>query len=922
MPKIPSKKGSAAAPEPEPAAPVAIADTAEGKRMSEAGGIRYGPEEGGPWYDWGPYLSERAWGTVREDYSENGDAWRSFPYEHARSRSYRWSEDGLAGIGDILQDMCFSVALWNGRDSHLKERLFGLTGHQGNHGEDVKEYYWYRDATPSHSWMRWRYHYPQGAFPYDDLVDTNAKRDRTQPEYELMDTGIFDEDKFWQVDVDYAKAGYSDIYIRIRVTNHGPDADTIHVLPHLWYRDTWSWGRRHKRPELRHVTRDNGSGTIVGEHWRAGIYHLDAASEPHGKYPSPLFCENETNGPALFEGAEATTRFPKDGINDHVVAGAETVNPELVGTKAAWWYSFEVAPGDTVELRLRLWSPTSGDPRNPEWASKTFEETFATREHEADEYYKALAPTNRSAEEISVMRQAFAGMIWTKQFYRYDVSQWLDGDPNEPPVPPGHKTVRNSGWRHFDAYDVLTMPDAWEYPWFAAWDLAFHTVVFAHIDPEYAKYQLHLMLREWYMHPNGAIPAYEWSFDDRNPPVHAWAALRVYEIEGEKDDEFLAVIFNKLLINFTWWVNRVDAKGNNVFEGGFLGLDNIGPIDRTHVPSGCRIEQADGTSWMAFYCLTMLRIALRLSRNTPSYRPMMLKFLQHFAEITDGITQAGMWDYEDGFFYDQLVKTNEDTEEKIPLRVKSIVGVIPVLAGAYLETASKDYTANAERIERRLSQFLRRRGLDSSETNRAGFVYRTDEADGSSKVLLTVVDPDRLRRVLMEVLSEDSMLSPYGIRSLSRRHLNDPFSVTVGDQEFRVDYEPAESSTSMYGGNSNWRGPVWFPINHLVIEALERNWMYLGDDFKIEFPTGSGTMMDLREVVHQLRQRLINLFLPDENGRRPCFGDTPKFIDDPKWNELVNFHEYFNGDNGAGIGASHQTGWTGLVADLIIGRKG
>lgn len=886
--------------------------------MAESEGMIQGPEEAGPWYEWGPYLSERAWGTVREDYSASGDAWTFFPYEQSTARAYRWSEDGLAGISDIWQDLCIGLALWNGKDSHLKERLFGLTGHQGNHGEDVKEYYWYGDATPSHSWLRWRYHYPHAAFPYQDLIETNAHRGRDQPEYELMDTGVFEENRYWAVDVDYAKDDPTDIYIRIRVTNRGPETENIHVLPHMWFRDTWSWGRRHRRPEVRHVSRGDRGGTIVAEHWRAGLYHLDAASGPNG-HPEALFCDNTTHNSAVF-GADVadTTPFPKDGINNHIVNGEPTVNPEKVGTKAAWHYQFDVAPGETVELRLRLWSPPEGDPIDLEWASTSFDRVMAQREADADEFYAALAPADRTAKEIAVMRQAFAGMIWTKQFYRYDVKLWLDGDPNEPAPPEAHKHIRNQAWRTFDAYDILSMPDKWEYPWFAAWDLAFHTVVFAHIDPEFAKYQLALLCREWYMHPNGAIPAYEWSFDDRNPPVHCWAALRVFEIDGSRDYDFLASMFHKLLINFTWWVNRVDAQGNNVFEGGFLGLDNIGPIDRTHVPAGCRIEQADGTAWMAFYCLGMLRMAMRLTAHDNSYRSMMLKFLEHFAGITDGIAQAGMWDPEEGFFYDQLVKPDGS---KIPLRVKSVVGVIPVLAASYITSNSETYIQNADRIERRFSQFLRRRGLETTEVDSAGFIYRTD-TDSGSKLLLTVVDPERLRRVLMEVLSEDSMLSPYGIRSLSKRHLEDPFIVDVDGQDFRVDYEPAESSTAMYGGNSNWRGPVWFPINHLVIEALELYYLFLGDDFQVECPTGSGVMMNLKQVSQVLRDRLIAIFLPDESGRRPCFGQTPKFIDDPNWSEYAMFHEYFNGEDGAGIGANHQTGWTGLVADMIIGRKG
>ncbi|MDP3972405.1 MAG: hypothetical protein Q8P61_05810 [Candidatus Nanopelagicales bacterium] len=891
---------------------------AEATRVAAGASIKDGPEDAGPWNQWGPYLSERAWGTVREDYSDDGDPWSYFPYEHSRSRAYRWGEDGLGGICDIWLDLCFAVALWNGRDDHLKERLFGLNGHEGNHGEDVKECYWYRDATPSHSWLQFRYHYPQQAFPYDDLITENARRGRNDPEYELVDTGVFDDDRFWVVDVDYAKADPTDTYIRIRVTNAGPDTETIHVLPQLWFRDTWSWGPKQRRPEARHVSRPSGYGTVVAEHWRAGVYHLDSAPVG-GQSPTPLFCDNATNVQAVWgSDAEPISPCPKDGIGDHVVRDSDSVSPQLSGTKSALWYQLEVPPGETAEIRLRLWSPSDGDRVTIGWEAEPFDQVFTQREAEADEFYSNLAPANRTPAELAVLRQAFAGMIWTKQFYRYQVRLWLDGDPNEPPPPPGHRLHRNANWRHVDAYDVLSMPDKWEYPWFAAWDLAFHAVVFAHIDPAFAKYQLTVLLREWYMHPNGALPAYEWSFDDRNPPVHAWAALRVYEIDGNRDHEFLAAVFQKLLINFTWWVNRVDAAGNNVFQGGFLGLDNIGPINRTDVPAGCRLEQADGTSWMAFYCLMMLRIALRLASHDGAYRPMMLKFLEHFVAITDGITDAGMWDPEDGFFYDQLVYPDGT---KVPLRVRSVVGMVPVFAAAYLESDA-DYMRHAERIERRFSQFLQRRGADPAHPNRAGFVSRTDTPDGS-RMLLSVVDPDRLRRVLLEALSEDSMLGPHGIRSMSRRHLAAPFRINVHGEDFEVGYEPAESTTGMYGGNSNWRGPIWFPINHMVIEALERYHMYLGDEFRVECPTGSGQMMTLLEVADELRQRLVKLFLPDESGRRPGEGHRPtNLATNPRWQNLITFHEYFDGDTGAGLGASHQTGWTGLVADLIMGRRG
>ena len=886
----------------------------ESERMASPGRLLHGPTEAGPWYQWGPYLAERAWGTVREDYSDDGDAWRYFPYDHAISRAYRWNEDGLAGLSTLFQDMCVGLALWNGRDSHLKERLFGLSGHEGNHGEDAKEYWWYRDATPSHSWLSCRYHYPQAEFPYDDLRRTNAARSREDSEYELLDTGIFDDDRYWVVDVDYAKDHPTDISMRVRITNAGPEADTLHVLPQVWYRDTWNFGgTRGDKPQL-----SLEGGTIRGEHWRCGVYNFAAAPASDGTMPEALFCDNETNAPRVWgPDAKATTPYPKDGINDRVLHGAATVNPDHEGTKAAWWYSVTVQPGETVELRLRLWSPTEGDLSHPGWEGADFDRLMITREREADDYYGALAPAGASPEVVKVMRQAFAGMIWGKQFFRYDVDHWLDGDPDQPKPPPGHSQVRNAHWRHFDAYDVISMPDPWEYPWFAAWDLAFHTVVFAHIDPEWSKYQLVLMLREWYMHPNGAIPAYEWSFDDRNPPVHAWAAMRVFEISGGDDYDFLERIFHKLLINFTWWVNRVDAEGNNVFQGGFLGLDNIGPIDRSNVPEGYLVEQADGTAWMAFYCLMMLRMSLRLSESNKVYQSMATKFLEHFVDITDGMADSGMWDPADGFFYDQLVQPDG---ERIPLKVKSVVGVIPVLAAAFITGERRD-VVNTHRLQRRWTNFLHHRGA-SDDPSRAGFVSITGKVVDGGKMLLSVVDPQRLRRVLAEVLSEESLLSDHGIRSLSKRHRDEPFSVTVNGREFRIDYEPAESTTPIYGGNSNWRGPVWFPINHLLIEALERYYLYLGDDFTVECPTGSGHMMTLREVADDLRGRLLSLFLPDASGQRPYYGRADKFRTDPRWSEDIMFFEYFCGDTGAGIGASHQTGWTGLIADLIIGRKG
>ena len=886
--------------------------SSEQDRMAECGNYRFGPEEAGPWYQWGPYLAERAWGTVREDYSADGDAWRYLPYDQARSRAFRWSEDGILGFCDLQQDLAFSLGLWNGRDGHIKDRFFGLDGWQGNHGEDAKDYWWYDDATPSHAWLRAHYHYPQGAFPYDELVSVNASRTRQDPEFELLDTGAFDEDRYWVVEVAYAKNEPTDTSIRIRVTNVGPDTDTLHVLPTAVFRDTWSWGR--DRPTPQFVL---DAGTVVADHWRLGTYHLDAAPASDGTAPQALFCDNRTNTERVF--AEPLERpYPKDGINDHLVHGAATVNPDHQGTKVAWHYVVTVPSGETVEMRLRLWSPSDGDHPDPGWAGPRFNELMRQRETEADDFYASVAPEDASAERIDIMRRAFAGMIWCKQFFRYDVSRWLDGDPDEPSPPPGRARVRNYNWRNLDAYDVMSMPDSWEYPWFAAWDLAFHTVVFAHIDAEYSKYQLLLMLREWYMHPSGALPAYEWNFDDVNPPVHAWAAIRVFEIDGATDVDFLARVFQKLLINFTWWVNKVDKEGNNVFEGGFLGLDNIGPIDRSHLPEGYTIEQADGTAWMAFYALMMLRMSIRLTAHDDAYSPMALKFLEHFATITDGIASVGLFDAEEGFFYDQLVRPDGSRES---IKVRSLVGVIPVLAGAYIDQSTA--LTGSDRYRRRVTDFLRRRGMaeDANMTDHSTGFLQIRTSDGAPRALLTVVDPERLRRVLLEVLSEDSMLSPHGLRSLSKRMEGAPYQINMDGQFYGIDYEPAESTTTIYGGNSNWRGPVWFPINHLVIEALERYYLYLGDEFTVECPTGSGVMMNLNEVAAEIRRRLISIFLDTSDGRRPVFGDSERFQTDPRWHDPL-FYEYFHGDNGAGLGASHQTGWTGLVADLIIGRKG
>jgi hypothetical protein len=876
--------------------------------MATVGHPEHGLEYAGPWYTWGPYVAERAWGTVREDYSADGDAWRSFPHDHARSRAYRWNEDGLAGICTIHQDLCLGLALWNGRDPILKERLFGLTGHEGNHGEDAKEYWWHVEATPSHSYLRWRYHYPQQAFPYDDLVAENARRGRLDPEYELSDTGVFDENRYWAVEVTYAKAGPTDVLMSISVTNAGPDDESLHVLPSLWFRDTWSWGKRHPEP----VIRVEG-GDLLAEHERAGVYRLAAAPGPDGAQPSPLFCDNETNTARLF-GSDPLTDYPKDGINDHVVDGADSVRPDQFGTKAAWWYRLDVPAGQTRELRLRLFSPTEGDEPHAGWAGAAYDATMADRASEADQFYAELAPAGTSPERAAAMRSAFAGMVWGKQFYRYDVQKWLDGDPNEIAPPPGRGEIRNGHWRNLDAHDILSMPDAWEYPWFAAWDLAFHSVVLAHIDPAFAKYQLVLMCREWFMHPNGAIPAYEWSFDDVNPPVHAWAALKVFQLDsaasGRRDYAFLERVFQKLLLNFTWWVNREDPDGNNVFEGGFLGLDNIGPIDRSHLPPGWRLEQSDGTAWMAFYALCMLNISLVLTEHDEVYEDIATKFFEHFAAITEGVAENGLWDPADGFFYDQLIAPDGTT---VPLRVKSVVGLIPVLAA--LEVAPST-TLPRTRLRKRFADFLSRRGIGLEGLDRAGFASLSPHTGG---LLLSVVDPERLRRVLVEVLDETRMLSPHGIRSVSRSHHAEPFSIDVDGQTFTIDYEPAESTTALYGGNSNWRGPVWMPINYLVIEGLGRYQEYLGDTFTVECPTGSGVQLTLGEVAEELRRRLISLYLPGENGARPSDANSTLAASDPRWNASPMFYEYFDGDTGAGLGASHQTGWTGLIGDLIRG---
>ncbi len=869
----------------------------ERRRVESFGRLENGLRHAGDWYLWGPYLSERQWGTVREDYSADGEAWAYLPHEHARSRAYRWGEDGLAGFSDIEQRLCLGLALWNGRDPILKERIFGLTGPQGNHGEDAKEYWWFLDAVPSHAWNRWRYHYPQGAFPYEALVDENAARGKLDPEYELLDTGIFDDDRYWIVEADYAKDGPEELLLTIRVTNAGPEADVLHVLPTTWYRNTWAWEPDAERPELRAV-----DGAVRTRHPFLGELELVADAGPDRSAPALLFCDNETNTARLFGSSDSPT-FPKDGINDHVVSGAATVNPEQRGTKAAFWYRAEVAPGATVELRLRL-RPT-GRTDSP-WSD--FDEVGVARRKEADAFYAELTPPRCSPDEALVMRQAFAGMLWSKQLYYYDVERWLDGDPTGPPPPAARHDGRNAHWRSFDAFDIMSMPDTWEYPWFAAWDMAFHCVALAHVDPAFAKYQLTLLCREWFQHPNGALPAYEWSFDDVNPPVQAWAALQVFAIDGGRDVAFLGRIFDKLLVNFTWWVNRQDEDGSNVFEGGFLGLDNIGPIDRSHLPAGHTLEQSDATGWMASYALTMAAIASILNRHGRSTTDLVVKFLEHFALISEAIREKDLWDEEDGFYYDQLRRPDGTI---VPIRVRSMVGVLPLTAFAVIDEA---VLGRALRVGKRFARLARRRQLDLERHAAEGHVIGEP---GQRRLLLGVVDVEHLLRVFERLFDEEAFLSPHGLRALSRWHREHPYTLAVDGMTTSIDYEPAESTTAMFGGNSNWRGPVWFPVNYLVVDALQRYARYFGDELVLEYPTGSGTRLPLTEIAEDIRRRLISLFLADGSGRRPCFGQVEKMQSDPAWKDNVLFHEYFHGDNGAGLGASHQTGWTGIVADLI-----
>ncbi len=880
----------------------------ERQRMEHAGHLEEGLDTASPWYQWGPYVSERAWGSVREDYSADGDAWQSFPHDHARSRAYRWNEDGMAGISDLFGRLNFGLALWNGEDAILKERMYGLTNGEGNHGEDVKDYWWYLDAVPSSAWLRWRYHYPQGAFPYERLIEENARRSKLEPEFELLDTGIFDDDRYWIVEVHYAKADPTDILARITLRNAGPDAATIHVLPTLWFRNEWSWDPAGAHPSLAAAS---GGSRIRASHPNLGEYELHAGPGPDGSRPELLFCENETNAVRIF-GGPATTPWPKDGINDHVVGGAPTVNPAATGTKAAAWYRLTVEPGATAEIRLRLRprapSVVPGEADPPDLLGTGFADTMASREAEADAFYADLRRADATDDEAMIMRQAFAGMLWSKQYYAYSVGRWLDGDPATSPPPRERLTGRNAAWRHFDAADILSMPDKWEYPWFAAWDLAFHAITLAHLDPSFAKYQLLVMCREWFQHPNGALPAYEWSFDDVNPPVHALAALAVWDIDGRRDTLFLERIFHKLLLNFTWWLNRQDAEGNDLFGGGFLGLDNLSAFDRSHLPVAGHLEQSDASAWMYAYCMSMLRIATTLAKRDPAYTDLMTTFLERAVRIASAMNESGLWDDTDGFFYD-LLRMPDGTA--VPLRIHSMVGLLPTLPAVVVPRQATELGLS---LGKHFARFLASAGVTDATMRARGSIV---EAPGGEAMILSLLPPRQLERVLREALSEDAFLSPHGLRALSRRHLAAPFEIEIEGYTASIDYEPGESTTGLFGGNSNWRGPIWFPVNYLFIESMLRWDEALGADFLVEHPTGSGVRMRLRDVAADVAARLVSIWLPDAEGHRPDAGGAGKLRDDPEWRDLLFFHEYFHGDTGAGIGASHQTGWTGLVAHLL-----
>jgi hypothetical protein len=859
-----------------------------------------------PWKKWGPYLSERQWGTVREDYSQDGNAWDYFTHDQARSRAYHWGEDGLAGISDDQQFLCFSLALWNGRDPILKERLFGLTNSEGNHGEDVKEYYFYLDNTPTHSYMKYLYKYPQAAYPYEDLIETNRRRNRGDFEYELLDTGIFNEDRYFDVFVEYAKESPEDLLIQISVNNRGPEKAVIHVLPTLWFRNTWTWWPGTAKPSLRQASNGKGPQVVAVAHGDLGQRYLYCEGDAQ-----LLFTENETNNHRLF-GTPNASRFVKDGINDYVVQGVSgAVNPERTGTKCAAHYQLSVgAKGSaTIRLRLSTLAPAAmGD------AFKNFSTILAARRLEADEFYKAITPERVSQDEALVMRQALAGMLWSKQFFFFDLDKWLD-EHGADPMKPGSRFMRNSDWFHMVNQHVISMPDKWEYPWYAAWDLAFHTIALAAVDTDFAKEQLDLMLQTYFLHPTGQIPAYEWNFSDVNPPVHAWASIFLYRTEqalrGTADIKFLERSFAKLMLNFSWWVNRKDRFGNNLFEGGFLGLDNIGVFDRSApLPTGGTLEQADGTAWVSLFAQNMLEIAVELAAHNNDYEDIAMKFAEHFLWIARAMNQTGpegMWDEEDGFYYDVLRLPDGSTQR---LKVRSMVGLLPLCATTVVEPWQRERVPRLMKVwNERLERMPELIGsIHPTGPGHLGYAERG---------IAALVRPERLRRILSRMLDENEFLSPYGLRALSRYHSQHPYVIQAQGHEYRVNYLPAESDTGMFGGNSNWRGPIWMPVNALLIRALMSFYLFYGDSFKVECPTGSGKMMNLFEVSREIANRLTRIFLRDKSGRRPVYGGSEKFQSDAHWKDYLLFYEYFQGDNGAGLGASHQTGWTGLVAKLI-----
>jgi len=889
-------------------------EVAEQKRLDSA------REEGVPWKKWGPYLSERQWGTVREDYSENGDAWNFFTHDQARSRAYRWGEDGIAGISDDKQHLCFALALWNGKDAILKERLFGLTNSEGNHGEDVKEYYFYLDSTPTHSYMKYLYKYPQAAYPYADLVETNRRRSKNDMEYELLDTGVFNEDRYFDVFVEYAKDGPEDILVKITAANRGPEPAELHLLPTLWFRNNWaSWiaesNRATKKPNLRQIEATTGTTAAVATHSLLGELILSC----EGDVPL-LFTENETNHERLFAGQKNESPCVKDGINDCVVQGnKDAVNPGKQGTKVAAHYHLVVGPGQSSSVRLRLTgqNPAAKSGKSNPSASSfgmEFDKILAARLQEADDFYRSVIPASVSPDAAKVMRQALAGMLWSKQFFFFDGDNWLD-EHRSNPLHTGYRNSRNSEWFHMLNHDIISMPDKWEYPWYAAWDLAFHTLPLSIVDPDFAKEQMELMLNALYLHPNGQMPAYEWNFSDVNPPVHAWATLFLNKTEqalhGKTDVDFLRTTFRKLLLNYTWWVNRKDRFGKNVFEGGFLGLDNIGVFDRSApLPTGGHLEQADGTAWMALFSQNMLDLAFELALDDPTYEDMIVKFAEHFYYIAAAMNKPGsdgMWDEEDGFYYD-LLRLPDGSATR--LKVRSMVGLLPLCATTIVEASSR---VRVPRVTAHLNERMRRIPELGNTIHPTG----PGHYGVADRGIMALVNPERLRRILTKMLDENEFLSPYGIRSLSKFHAQHPYVFHAGGQEYRVEYLPAESNTGMFGGNSNWRGPVWMPVNALIIRALLNFYLYYGDNFKIECPTGSGKLMNLFEVSKEISSRLTRIFLRDEHGRRPVYGGTERFQSDPFWRDNIYFFEYFHGDNGAGLGANHQTGWTGLVAKLI-----